>query len=282
MERVRGPLFEPSTGYFVLLPALAFAAQEVLDRRIPRILGLVIVFSLAVTILGLGSRAGLLILGAFVLMSMLMMKRRANTLLLLVVLALCGTGAWMVVFSRATTTRLEGLNPNEGRLIMHQTGWTMIRERPVVENITGSGYGAWWPWYVTEADLGSADIYSSGRYTRVTPYGLLLYHPHSTVLMLVIELGLPGAFFVWKLGRVLAGAAFSCARENKYPVFASGIAVATLSLFFDLFLFRRPTRDTLWWVFLFGLLALVPRKDENARASELLPDACLDCDPVFQ
>src|ERR1035438_10570138 len=54
MERVRGPLFESSTGYFLLIPALAFVLQETLARRIRLLYGVASVFALSLAILGLG------------------------------------------------------------------------------------------------------------------------------------------------------------------------------------------------------------------------------------
>ena len=44
MERVRGPLFEASTGYFLLIPAMAFALQETLARRVKPIFGVPLCF----------------------------------------------------------------------------------------------------------------------------------------------------------------------------------------------------------------------------------------------
>jgi hypothetical protein len=268
IERVRGPLFEPSTGYFILLPALAFAVQQMFDRRVNRYLGLGVVFGLAVTILGLGSRAGILIIGAFIVLSMLMIRRNVKALIAILLLLVCGVGAWFLVFSHANASRLQAIDPKEGRIANHLTALRMFEERPIADSLLGTGYGAVWPWYVTEAVLGSDDIYTSGRYSKITEYGPVLYHPHSTILLLIVELGLAGMLMVAKLGAVLIKAVLASARSNRYIFFACGVAVATFSLFFDLFLFRRATRDTIWFVFLFGLLSLLYRRDESALSVE--------------
>lgn len=260
IDRVRGPLFESSTGHFILLPALAFAVQETLDKRVNRWVGMLVAFSLAVTIIGLGSRAGLALVGCFVLGTPLMIRGGAKTVGVLALFALGGLGAWNLVFSRANTTRLEGVSASEGRLLTHLTAAKMLQERPITESLVGSGYGSYWPWNATEFEIGTDDIYLTGRYFRNTPYGALLYHSHSTPLMLIVELGVVGGLFVWTLGSTLLGALKRCASANVYPIFACGVAVATLSMLFDLFVFRRPTRDTFWWLFVLGLLALAPQK----------------------
>jgi O-antigen ligase len=253
IDRVRGPLFESSTGFFILLPALSLALQELADGRVPRLLGGAVTFTLLVAILGLGSRAGVLLLLLFLVIFAFVHGKRPGKTLLVAALAACLVGAWLVVFSRATPTRLANM-AEEGRLLSHTTSWNIIAGRSLVTNLAGSGYGSWWPWYATETRFEEGD-HLAWMVRRVTPYGILLYHAHSTPLALVVELGVVGFLFAVKLFGTLFRTAL---RSSHNSYFAWGVAVSSISLLFDLFLFRRPTRDLVWWVYVFGLLRLMP------------------------
>jgi len=258
IERVRGPLFEASTGYFLLIPAMAFALEETLKRRLKPFLGAACVFCLAVTLLGLGARAGYVLLALFVLVCAIFAKgsqRYAAIAILVAISALSAT----VIFSRAKTNRLE-MKGADGRTLMHQAVAGMVSGRSFAQLLTGSGLGSLWPWYLTEVEGG--DLYTAGLYVRHTRYGILLYHPHSTVLNLCVELGLPGVVFVVALGAVLAGSLRRARALGEETIFAAGVVISALSIGFDLFLVRRPTRDCVWWIFVFGLLALLARRKE--------------------
>jgi O-antigen ligase len=253
MDRVKGPLFQSSTGYFILLPALAFALQETADGRVPRFLGGAVVFTLLVAILGLGSRAGILVLSVFLVIFAFVHGRRPGHLILVAALTACLVGACLVVFSHATTTRLT--KTESDRSYNWATSWEIAAGRSLVANLAGSGYGSWWPWYATEMSIEGRDIAKARLDSRVTRYGILLYHAHSTILALVIELGLVGFLFAVTLVGTLFRAAL---RSGHISCFAWGVAVSTISLLFDLFLFMTPTRDLVWWVYVFGLLRLMP------------------------
>jgi hypothetical protein len=261
IERVRGPLFEPSTGFFILLPALTYAVQETLARRVSRPLGWAAILSLTIAILGLGSRGGLVVAGSLLLLLALTSSRRNR--LAVVLLSACLVGAWHVVFSKATTKRLFDVDSMKDRWADHLTALDIVSDRSVVVNVFGSGYGSLWPWYVTESAVRGGDLYSMGTYIRYTSHGPLLYHPHSTYLMLCVELGLAGVLFCYVLWRALIRVLARSSRLKRDTIFASGVLVSCFSPFFDLFLVRRPTRDAVWWVFLFGLLALVQRSQRR-------------------
>ena len=141
--------------------------------------------------------------------------------------------------------------------MMHEAVANIMSDRSPVQLLLGSGLGSWWPWYLTETEGG--DLYASGRYVRHTPYGILLYHPHSTILDLVVELGLPGLLFLLFLAAALLNALRRAMRSGENKMLAAGIVVSLASIAFDLFLVRRPTRDGVWWLFVFGLLALVAK-----------------------
>ena len=258
IERVRGPLFEASTGYFLLIPAMAFALEETLKRRLKPLLGAACVFCLAVTLLGLGARAGYVLLAMFVLVCAIFAKGSQRYAAIAILVAISALSA-AVIFSRAKTNRLE-MKGADGRTLMHQAVAGMVSERSFAQLLTGSGLGSLWPWYLTEVEGG--DLYTAGLYVRHTRYGILLYHPHSTVLDLCVELGLPGALFVVALGAVLAGSLRRARALGEETIFAAGVVISAFSIGFDLFLVRRPTRDCVWWIFVFGLLALLARRKE--------------------
>jgi O-antigen ligase len=162
--------------------------------------------------------------------------------------------AGYVIFSKANTTRLES-SEKDARATTHETVWNMLKSRTPAELIVGSGIGSVWPWYLTETE--TADIWQSGKYMTRTPFGLVLYHPHSAILLLVVELGLAGFLLLGKIGWTCWNSLREAARTGSDVMFAASVAVSLFSIGFDFFLFRRPTRDAVWWIMFFGMLALL-------------------------
>jgi hypothetical protein len=261
MERVRGPLFESSTGYFLLIPALAFALQETLARRVRPAYGVAAMFALSMTIVGLGSRAGYVLLALFALASVGIVKGGRKMAAIAVIAVVVSLGA-ALIFSKANTERLT-VKTKDGRTLIHEAVGSIMSARSIPELLAGSGLGSWWPWYLTEVEGG--DLYKTGRYFRRTPHGILLYHPHSTILLLGVELGMVGMLFLAWFGAALLRAVRRAFVLGENVVFAAGLAVSSLSLGFDLFLVRRPTRDAVWWLMLFGLLAMVAKPAQRRR-----------------
>ena len=73
-------------------------------------------------------------------------------------------------------------------------------------------------------------------------------------------MGLLGLVFLLWLAAALFTALRKAWRTGPNRIFAAGILVSVFSIGFDLFLVRRPTRDAVWWLFVFGLLALLGRE----------------------
>jgi hypothetical protein len=170
-----------------------------------------------------------------------------------------------MVFRTAKTDRLSNVSAEDGRRVMHTTIRSILSARTLPELLAGSGYGSVWPWYETESWVEGGDLYSTGRYTRITEHGLLIYHSHSTALVLIVELGIAGAAaLLWQF-RALATAVMRSAAPG-WQIFACSLAVSAAALFFDLFIFRRPTRDLMWSVYFFGLANLL-----NFRAASCKP-----------
>jgi O-antigen ligase len=266
IARLNGPLFEASTGYLLLIPALAFQIEALLSgqKRLP--LGILTSMILIMSILALGSKAGLILLGLFA-VGIVTSQQSLGRLLAGASLTIFGVAlAWALVFSRATAGRLTDL-ADTGRMDNHIAAFNTMQHRGILDNLAGSGYGSVWPWYAAESEaLGNRNLFAEDTLTRDTREGAFLFHSHSTFLLLVVELGIAGLAFaaalVFSIGRMLVNAI----RARVLPTFAVGVAVSLLSLGFDLFLFRHPARDLLWWVFLFGGSALIQSEKTPRRA----------------
>jgi O-antigen ligase len=253
MVRVAGPLFVAAKGFFILIPALAFAIQEYVQSRENRLLKLAVVFVLTLTIIGLGSRAGLLILAAFFILMILFMQNKKQAAIASFLMILLTSIAVFLVFSRANPERIQSLE-DLARQGTYQTSFQIITNRSLELNLLGSGYGSYWPWYLTDA-RGYYRLAGGGFYL-LYPFGYLLYHPHSTFLLLIVELGFLGLFYFLYLWSILIKIIIRNLRNPIFPIFACGMFASGLSMFFDFFIFKDAQTNVLWWIFLLGLLAL--------------------------
>jgi len=257
IQRVRGPLFASSTGFFILLPAAAFAVQQLVRRRTHWLLSWVVALALITTLIMLGSRAALLLLGLFIVLLLFAYNkdtRRSAVVFLVIPSVLL---AITLVFSVADTSRFQDLH-DEGRFETHRTSWQIIAHRPLMTTLLGSGYGSYWPWYLPDVEFGAAELYELGLYTGLVSnrFGILLYHPHSTLLLLVVEAGVIGFLYFIALWFVLMRLLRRSLFGGTSAIFGIGVVVSGLSMLSDLFLFRMPQLSVLWWVFFFGALAL--------------------------
>jgi len=256
MQRVRGPLFASSNGYFILIPALAFCIQETIQNRAGRLFKLAVALSLLITIIGLGSRAGLIILGLFFLFLIFFLKGRQRFFVILMVTVITIVAA-ALVFSKARTDRLQSLR-DDSRAETHRAAWGIITHRSIIADIFGSGYGSYWNWYLEEGHVKLYDWQVVDR--RIwTPFGRMLYHPHSVLLLLAVEMGVVGLLYFFALWAVLARILLRNLRGGSFSIFTSGVVASGFSMFFGLPLFK-PSQlqvNALWWIFLFGALALI-------------------------
>lgn len=253
--RVQGPLFGADDGYFVLVPALAFSIQDFIQNPTQRLFKLGVIFVLMLTIIGLGSRGGLMIIGVFICLALFFTKDKkiAGLVALLVIIFI--TIAGVIVFSKANTERLQSLE-DSSRSETYLTSFKIIESRSVEANIFGSGYGSYWPWYLLDIEDGS-DV-EGGRLFKIllTSYGPTLYHPHSTFLLLIVELGMVGLLYFLFLWSVLIRFLIRDSQKLAFPILGCGIVASAFSMFLNFFLFRLPIISSLWWIFLFGALAL--------------------------
>ena len=249
--RVVGPLFGASTGYFILVPALAFSVQEFYRSQTQRLFKLGIIFALMLTTIGLASRAALLILGIFFIFLSFSMKNKKQAIATVVLLAIVISAAASIFFSQASSDRLKSFE-DSARFDTYRISSQIMGYRDPEFNIVGSGYGSYWPWYL--ADLEN-DINSYIPMFK-TRFGKVLYHPHSVVLILVVELGIFGMLYFLCLWIILGRLLVHNLKSAAFPIFNCGVVASGFSVFFDLFLFKGAQISLLWWIYLFGALSL--------------------------
>lgn len=252
IERVKGPLYGSSTGYFILLPALAFAVHEAVGgcRKIAAV-GMVLV--LLTALLGLGSRAALVLLAVYLLMLSLMVRSGKKRIVAIGLTVSLSALASAFVFNQASTSRLQSFN-DDVRKLTYATAWRTLAEQDWQSVLRGSGYGGIWNWYLS--DVHNGDRLAAGDNVIRTPMGLSLYHSHSTLLTSALELGLPGLLGFAVVGGVLISVAIRSWRQGRWQALAYGLFASGLSFFFDLFLFKNNTVNVVWWLYAVSTIRL--------------------------
>ena len=110
------------------------------------------------TAIGLGSRAGLLLHGLYLLLLMFVKGKQKGGVISLVIPAILL--AAVLVFSAAETSRLEDFS-EEGRAENHRTSWQIIINRSLV---TLFGFGTWVVLALVSSrvEFGIAELYDLG------------------------------------------------------------------------------------------------------------------------
>jgi len=257
IERLRGPLFGAATGHFILLPALGFAVDRLVAQkdRVAILWG-AISFVLLLSILALGSRAALVCLAAFVVLGALGTRRLGRlTLTVALLVALLVPGGWLLL-QRATPTRFQDLQ-DEVREETYRTAWERIKdEGPRIA--LGTGYGSVWPWYPVDVSSNGHDL--DLERVAYTEHGWMLYHPHSMLLLLVVELGAVGALFLLGLVGTLGANILWARRNMTCSAFAAGNAAVAIGFLVDGVLFTKCWQTAVvWWIGLLACTLLVRR-----------------------
>ncbi|MDX2178249.1 MAG: O-antigen ligase family protein [Bryobacteraceae bacterium] len=264
IERVRGPLFGSSTGYLVLLPALAFAIQHVIDVKSRRAAGLGMVLALLVTMLGLGSRAALVLLSIYLVLLSFLIKSARKRLLAVLLTVVFTAAAAGLVFSQANTDRLQNFE-DDSRRATHVTAARAVEEQPLSTTLRGAGYGAIWNWYLTDSRNG--ERLATGDNIIRTPFGPSLYHSHSTFLEMAMELGAVGAVAFATMSFGFLSLVARCWRRGVLQAFSCGLAATGLGLLFDLFLFKNTTVNLIWWLYAIAMSMLARYEPEDTCGS---------------
>lgn len=246
IQRVRGPLFGPSTGYLLLLPAIGWGLQSFFTSVKQRLFAIFTTATLLSALLGLGSRAALILLACYIVVLALLMKELKRKVLTALLLAILSVGAGALIYGRADTQRLHNFEDSY-RQITHETAWNIISTDGVVPMILGQGYGSIWAWYRRDALRG--DQVAIGDNMIFTGYGTSLYHCHSTLLEVAVEFGCVGVawllYLIWKVVKL----PFVKGGDTAWRAFSWAIAISLISLGFDLFLFKEVRVNSVWWIF---------------------------------
>jgi len=261
IERVKGPLFEASTGHMILLPAAGVLLQDWFDgtpdHSAANAAGLA---ALSITILGLGSRFALIVTGLFVLAIIVAGRGARSRKLSVAVLAGLALSA-AVLFQYASGERLRSFQDPQ-RASTYTTSLNIVEDRQPALNLAGSGYGSIWPWYMT--DWTQQERIARGYMMTSTDYGTMLFQPHSVFLLLTVELGAAGLLFFVFLWKNLVSLVSRAAGRQQNVFAALGIACASLGMLADTILFKNPKVSSVWWFFLLAALAL---RDGDGRTS---------------
>ncbi len=246
MQRVRGPLYGPSTGYLLLLPAIGWALQSFFSRQSRKTYAVFCTVALLSAYLGLGSRAGLILLVLYVgsiMLCLRSLKRKEATALFLAGVSLA---IGFLIYSQADTQRLTQFE-DVHRKLTHETSMNIFETESLSDMLLGQGYGSIWPWY--RRDTLRGELIAIGDNVVLTGFGPSLYHSHSTLLELLVEFGLAGlawlAFLIVKTCRL----PFAVFADTGWHVFSLALVVSLLSLGFDLFVFKEVRVNSVWWLF---------------------------------
>jgi hypothetical protein len=264
IERLKGPLFESSTGHMILLPAAAVLVQDWLDEvpghGFANVAGLA---ALSLSIVGLGSRFAVIVTGVFILAIAATARGvRGFRIAAVTVLGVALTAG--AVFQYASTERLQSFEDTQ-RSATYTTSLNIVETREPVASLRGSGYGSVWPWYMLDWDW--AERIARGRMMVSTDYGATLFQPHSVFLLLVVELGAAGLLFFSKLWLVLGRLVWSAVSRQQNSLAALGVASAALGMFADTILFKNAKISAVWWFFLLAALAVCREEPLRDRLS---------------
>lgn len=247
IQRVRGPLYGPSTGYLLLLPAIGWALQSFFSGQSRKFYPVFCTVALLSAYLGLGSRAGLILLVIYVCTIAMLMRRFRRSEMTALVLAGISLAGGFLIYSQADTQRLTQFE-DVHRKLTHETAMNVAETESLAGLVAGQGYGAIWPWY--RRDTLRAELVAVGDNMILTSFGPSLYHSHSTLLELLVEFGLAGLAWVSFLIVKTCRLPFATSAGIGWHVFSLALVVSLLSLGFDLFLFKEVRVNSIWWLFL--------------------------------
>jgi O-antigen ligase len=264
--RVAGPLFAASTGYFLIIPAMGFMTQELVNGAPGRTMAIVSLTIQVITLFALGSRGAMLVLAAFLAL-VLFFIRNARSVILTCALALILAVASLTILSTFGEVSRIGSMEDTKRTSLYESALDLISSRPILTSLIGSGYGSVWPWYRVDEYM----FQKQPGLSVATQYGSLaggdrLYTPHSVLIMACVELGVMGGLYVVYLWLVLGRAFWYAAPANK--IWAASMAASGIALLFDLFLFYRARECVLWWVWLFALLIIAGAPEARPLISD--------------
>lgn len=252
IDRVKGPLFGSATGHLILLPALGFMLDELVNRRRRSIINLICLVIIFSTLLGLGSRAGLICLALFIIGSIIITGNLKNKLILVVTTLIIATTSYGLIFSKADSSRLASLE-DKSREVNLITSVEFFTSGDTMQKLFGHGYSSVWNWYIL--DKSGDNLYATGEIIQNSKYGLLLYHPHSTFLLFVIELGVIGTLFILILIMLLIRRLLKNVSAGHNIFLGVSIMSTIIANIFDFFIFKNFVLTAIWFVYIVYYLA---------------------------
>lgn len=241
--RLDGHLGGAAIIHSIMIPVLAVHWYNVMKRK-RFIVSIVCLFITMACIFLTSSRAGLISLVLFILVTIF----RRLTLKRFIVVSVISSGCIYAILQFASTVRYnQGFNDNL-RSIAIDTGIAWATHSPW-SFIFGNGYGSIWEW--AAFDNGYLPFWTFPL--NYTEYGPLLFHAHSVFIQLFAELGVIGTIpFIIILFVLIKEFWKSNKRRNELSANILGALVCTIpSLHTDLFFFRNWAVSIVWLFFLF-------------------------------
>ncbi|MCX6610997.1 MAG: hypothetical protein NTW74_09110 [Acidobacteria bacterium] len=261
MQRVRGPLYGPSTGYFLLLPAVGWALQSFFTGKSRKSYAVFCTVALLSALLGLGSRAALILLVLYVCLIATLLRRLKRSEATALFLAGLSLAVCFLIYSQADTQRLTKFE-DVHRKLTYETAWNVLETESIPNLLAGQGYASIWPWY--RRDTLRTEFIALGDNLVLTSFGPSLYHPHSTLIELMVEFGLAGLAWLTFLIIRTCRLPFVAAAGTGWIVFSLALVVSLLSFGFDLFIFKEVRVNSIWWLFLCAAFQLREQPEAGA------------------
>ena len=174
-------------------------------------------------------------------------------------LALAGAGVAVVVLVPSLRRLVSLSDPlREQNLISALSWWT--RDWQTV--VFGAGSGQVWPWFAIDSGL----VAAPGERMVPTPAGQVLLSPHSTLLAVVVELGLVGALLAGVMVAALGWLAVRTRRDGFTAPLALALVAGLVAFLFDTYLLKEPG-NAFWWWLAAGAVAVCSLPDRQAASS---------------
>lgn len=226
--------------------------------------GLVLAALGAAGVLATGSRGGMLALGAWaallVVVLLLGRKGRPRRLWPWLVAAGIGVVAVVVVLFPPFNRFLSLDDPlREQNLFSALTWWT--RDWQTI--VAGAGSGQVWPWFAIDSGL----VPAPGERMVPTQAGQVLLSPHSTLLAVVVELGLVGLLLAGVMVVSLCRLALRCRRDAFAAPLTLALLATLVAFLFDTYLFKEFGNAFWWWLAVGAVAVCCPSETRQALSN---------------
>jgi len=259
IQRVHGPLFGAACGYFLLLPAIGITLDKICVNMNRFALDLAVLLALIITLVGMGSRGANIGLGILCVMFLLTCREQGKRVFLIILLFILLAGSMLLVYSKASSEKVSSFEdtPREDN---YKAALSIVSSSGL-RCLYGSGYGSVWAWYLPDVEDGGA--LATKRFYVPTKYGIMLYNPHSILLMLVVELGVIGVVFFVKLIQLPILLLIRSSISGQGTGMASAMLASSVAYVLDFPIFKYWAMALLWWIFV--LVTLRGLCNENVR-----------------